>query len=96
MMRTMTPSGQAVLHRFETVTREAMIHLSRWKTEREEWTEQREELQRGLRRASSHQGRLMVIPVQAALKRAIAHIDRILAQGVPADVAGDDSTQVKP
>jgi|GEM_PF-1211348 len=75
-----SPNVGVVLERYDAVIREAMIQLARWRTEREEWRTEREELQRALRRASSANVQLMVIPLQATLQRAISHIDRILAQ----------------
>lgn len=80
MMQTPTPKVEAVLERFDAVTREAMIQLSRWKGEREEWHEERAELHRALKRTSSQDVRLMVIPLQATLQRAIGRIDRLLGE----------------
>jgi Mg-chelatase subunit ChlI len=95
-MRTTTPNMEALLDRFDSVTRETMIQLSRWKVEREEWRGEREELQRRIRRASLQDVQLMVIPLQATLQRVVGHIDRILAQGVVEGAPHGESVQAKP
>lgn len=94
-MQTTTPNVEAVLDRFDTVTREAMIQLARWKSERMEWRDERDEMHRKLRRASSQDAQLVVIPLQTTLQRAIAHIDRILAQGAAVSTLNDEPAQVK-